>query len=373
MVRSEKELLESKGHEVYFYERSNEELKSFSAFEKAKMLASYHWSKRSYSEVKKIMEEFEPDIAHFHNIFIMLTPSVYKACQEKDVPVVQSLHNFRLLCSNGVFFRDGHVCEDCLESNLFESVKHRCYRGSFFQSYLISNMIDGTWKKRIWTDVIDRIIVSTEFTKGKYVEGGIPEEKIVVKPHFVMRQDVSMPKEQTGRKESFVLYAGRVSEEKGARFLIEAWKHMPSIPLKIVGDGPLTKELKKEVHAANVEFLGFVDEEKFESYMRNSSFIVVPSTCYENFPRVVVEAYSYGKPVVVPNHGSFPHIVKDGETGYLFNIESIDQFVSKVTKLFNDHKLRSEMSSSAFQQYLSHFYPEKNYEMLMNIYKQLIK
>ena len=280
VVRSECELLRNFGNEVMLYERSNLELNSLSFLQKIQHLWNLGWSNRSCQDFKSLLRKFRPDIVHFHNIFFMITPSVYFACREADVPVVQTQHNFRLLCSNALFYRDHRVCEDCLQKTLWQGVWHRCYRGSTFLTALVVKMLREHWKQKTWIDLIDAHIVLSQFSRQKFIQAGIPAERIFVKPNFA--QSPMLVKRQD---QGYALYLGRLSEEKGVRFLIEAWRTI-ALPLKIIGDGPLWGEMKEYIAAhdiKNVELLGYCASEKCQEYMQGAKLVVVPSQCYENF------------------------------------------------------------------------------------------
>jgi len=219
VFKSEQKVLKDFGEEVITYERHNSEFNSLPAIDKLKYLSHFGSSSRTYREIRLLIQKFKPDVAHFHNIFFMMTPSAYLACKDEGVPIIQSQHNFRLLCSNGLFYRNNKPCEDCLEKTLWEGVKHRCYRNSILLTGLVARMVAEHWKQRTWTDMVDLYIVAAEFTRQKYIQRGIPENKIIVKPHFSPR-DSGRGKGEDG----YALYVGRLSEEKGVDILIEAWK-----------------------------------------------------------------------------------------------------------------------------------------------------
>ncbi len=368
VASTEFDLLKDFGQEVRLYERGNDEIKDYSLLERMNSLWKMGWSEDSYNYIRKILKEFSPDVVHCHNIFFAITPSVYQACRDEGVPVVQSLHNFRLLCSNALFFRGGKVCEECLDhKNLWRGVFYGCYRNSRLMTALMVRMLQDHWKRGTWLDMVDLYITATEFSRRKYITAGIPAEKIAVKPHVNLSDTV-----KENRDQGYALYAGRLTPEKGVRILLEAWKKKAYLPLKIVGDGPMAAELKKEFQGIEVDFLGFVPEGRYDECMKGAKFLIVPSLCYENFPRVVAEAYSYGVPVLASSLGGFPEIVFEGRTGLLFRPGDIDHLLEKIQWMVSHQDQRRVMEENIRQIYTTSFSARKNYEMLMDIYTKAV-
>ena len=241
VFRSEVAMLKSFGHEVCLYERHNDEIKPDISSQMSNAV-SLRYSQKSYDEMRALIRSFKPDVAHFHNTFFVMTPAVLYACKDEGVPVVVSLHNFRLMCINGLFFRDGKPCEDCLPGSRLPGIIHRCYRGSLPLSAIAADMTDYHWRRRTWTHMVDRFVVATEFSRKKHVTAGIPSPIITVLPHFVEE-----PAQITNIKGDYALYAGRLSQEKGVDMLLEAWKNIKDIPLYIVGTGPKQQEMEARI------------------------------------------------------------------------------------------------------------------------------
>ncbi len=370
VVKTEYALLKSYGEDVRLYERNNTEIDSLSPGEKLKLLFSYRWSQSSYREFKKIIDEFKPDIVHLHNIFFLLTPSVYAACQERNIPVVHSQHNFRLLCSNGLFFRENHICEECLKHTLWRGVRYGCYKNSRILTALIVAMIDHHWKKGTWLKMVDAFITATEFGKKKFIEGGIPPEKIFVKPNFLYPDPGKREKE-----EGYALYAGRLSEEKGIEILVRAWQYVSAAPLKVMGDGPLMERVKnivKDKKVNNVEFLGFQSKENAARYMKGARFIIVPSLCYESFPRIIAEAFAYGIPVLASELGTMESLIDDGRTGRLFEPGNERDLAKIAEWMFGYPEVLELMGVNARQEYENKYSAQKNYQFLKNIYNHAV-
>jgi len=372
VVRNEFSLLKNFGEDVYLYERSNAEFSKISYSKQLSMLSSMGWSHDSYSDIRKIIKKFRPDIAHFHNIFYMLTPSVYQACRDEGVPVVHSLHNFRLLCSNGLLFRNNRVCEKCIErKNLNWGIYHRCSRNSLLFTAAIVHMLKRHWREGTWTKMVDQYIMASEFGRQKLMLSGIPKEKISIKPPVVHPDE-----QKSNYDEGYALYAGRLSEEKGVHILLEAWKEIHGLPLKIAGDGHLMSELEiyvKKNNMSSVEFLGFISGDQYEKYMKGAKVLIVPSTCYENFPHIVIEAYSYGLPVVSSSLGSFPEVVKEGETGLLFDPTDPHDLAKKIQWISAHQAEIDQMKEKVKQIYKEQYSGRRNYEILMDVYRRAIQ
>ena len=371
VFEAESQLLRRFGEDVQVYERSNVELKDYDVLQKMNFLFEINWSKKTYADIKRILKGFRPDVVHVHNIFYMISPSIYNACQEEGVPVVQSLHNFRLRCANGLFFRNNRVCEKCLDGSLWWGVWYRCYKNSSFMTALTVRLLDHYWRNRTWQEKVTYYLTATEFTRSKYIKAGISAGKIIVKSNFFDHS----PLASQGDSQGYALYVGRLSHEKGVKVLLKAWKSLLEFPLKIMGDGPLMDELKAYAAKENlklVEFLGYVPHQDYEAYLRNAKFVVVPSLCYENFPRIVAEAYAYGKPVLASRIGSFIELVRDNETGFLFEAGNSEDLLKKVHYFIDQENSVGKISRGARQEYESKYAPKDNYTDLKKIYEQAI-
>ena len=372
VVKDEFRLLKDFGEDVHLYERSNLEFDKMSWFKKLRLLLEGGWSRDSYRDMRALLKKIRPDVVHFHNIFYILTPSVYQACRDENIPVVESLHNFRLLCSNALLFRDNKICEECIEGkNLNRGIYYRCFKRSRLLTVVVVHMMKQYWRKGTWINLVDHYIMASEFGRQKHIAAGIPKEKISVKPHVVY-PDLPKPNQDEG----YVLCVGRLSEEKGVRTLLEAWKEIHDCTLKIAGDGPLAAELKSYVknnNIADVEFLGFISDNQYHECMQGAKFLVVPSVCYENFPRTVVEAYSYGLPVVASSLGSFPGIVKEKKTGLLFKPANSHDLAEKIQWMLTHETEFDSMRRNVRQRYKEEYSGRKNYEILMDVYHRVVQ
>jgi glycosyltransferase involved in cell wall biosynthesis len=364
-------LLERFGHQVLCYRRHNDEVNS-GLFSRTRHLATLRFSRRSYRDMRRLIRDFRPDIAHFHNVYFVMTPAVFYACQDEGVPVVVSLHNFRLMCINGLLFRDHKPCEDCLQKGPCAGIKHRCYRRSLFLSSILTDMMCYHRRKHTWSRAVDRFIVATAFSRGKFVEMGIAADRIDVLPHFVENPTALSGGQGRG---DFALYAGRLSNEKGVKVLLNAWRDIKGVSLYITGTGPLRVEIEEQIKReglSNVKMLGFLQRDEYIKVLTQARFIVVPSLCYENFPRVIVEAYGYGVPVLASRLGSIEEIVADRWTGLLFTPGDAVDLASKAMALLGDKVQEARMSAEAHRTYELNYTPQHHYEVLMRIYQHVL-
>jgi glycosyltransferase involved in cell wall biosynthesis len=371
VYEQERKLLENHGHQVVTYERTNSELLSFSAFQRLFLPAKTIWAGDAYREILDLIRRESPRIAHVHNTFVQISPSVFAACREERVPVVQTLHNFRLMCPGGNLFRKGKVCEDCLESGLWQGVRHACYRGSYAATATTALMLAVHRTARTWSNGPSGYIALTEFSKRKFIGAGLPKEKVHVKPNFVAPDPG--PKQEFG---NCVVYAGRLSPEKGVPTLLHAWRQLRiPIPLQVVGDGPLRPELDQMVsqgNIPNVVFAGRLSSQETRSRMRRARLLVLPSQCYENFPMAVVEAFACGTPVVCSRLGAMQEIVSDHVNGLHFTPGKPDELARTLEWAWSHPQEIQSMGRAARQEYEQKYTSGQNYRALMAIYKQVL-
>ena len=366
---AEKELLLAHGHDVIEWTETNSYVD-----QEAKFIAARNavWSVEMARKAEEVISQKRPDIVHVHNTWMVLSPSIYSAFQKNGIPVVQTLHNYRLLCPNALFFRDNKVCEDCMSFLIpLPGVLHKCYRESISQTSVVAAMLSyhrliGTWSKQI-----DFYIALSEFARTKFIQGGLPPEKLIVKPNFLPDSTV-----QPGVIRNHVLYAGRLSPEKGIQTLGQAWREnsLSNIPLYIAGDGPESEiivQLSSEKN--NVHYLGKLDRASLDGYITRARFVIIPSVCYENFPMSILDAFRLGVPVIASQLGSIVELVRDGETGLLFNPGDSADLTAKVNWLWGHPEESDRMGRAARLEYEQKYAPERNYQQLIEIYERAIK
>lgn len=367
---AETELLRRYGHEVVEYTERNERIDSMNIGAVAlKMI----WSLSSKKKIIEILDRTKPDVAHFHNTFLLISPSAYYACKDRNVPVVQSLHNPRLLCPAGNFYRDGRVCEDCVgKTPPWPGVLHGCYRSSRTQTALVATMLTLHRMLKTWDRVIDAYIVFTEFYKKKFIEGGLPSEKITLKPHFVDPD----PGCRNGLKGEYALYIGRLDGVKGINTLLKAWRHNTNVPLKIRGDGNLLTEVTNYINRnslKSVEIVRRLKRADLNELIKNARFLVWPSEgYYETFGLVAIESFACGVPVIASRAGALAENVTDGYTGLHFTPGDTEDLSAKVNWAWNHPEEMALMGRAARREYETNYSAEKNYRILLGIYEKAI-
>lgn len=368
VVQAEKALLEANGHDVTLVEATNDNI--VGCLEKAKAAVSAIYSPSSKRRVREEIAKFSPDIVHVHNYFPLLSPSVFYACQEAGIPVVQTLHNYRLLCANAYLFREGSVCEDCVGKRFpWSGVVNGCYRGSKVGTAIVGTMQSVHRTVQTWTKMVDAYIALTEFSRQKFVQGGLPAEKIVVKPNFLL----SDPGKGEG-KGGYALFVGRLSPEKGLDKLFQAWEKVgEKMPLKIVGDGELADMVAQAAQKLKgVEWLGRQPKEQVLVLMKEATVLVFPSLCYETFGLSIAEAYAVGLPAIASNLGSPSSLVKHGRTGLHFRPGDADDLVAQVEWVLTHPVELAQMRREARAEFEAKYTADRNYQMLMNIYERVL-
>ena len=324
-VAAEQQLLSRNGHEVDLYEEDNQRVRELGRLRTALRTV---WSPESYRLLRQRLRHRRYDLVHVHNFFPLISPSIYYAARAEGVPVVQSLRNYRLICPNAELFRSGRVCEDCVGRRVpWPGVAHACYRDSRPATAAVATMIAVHNHLQTWRRMVDLYIAVTRFARDKLIEGGLPAERIVVKPNFVARA----PALGTGAG-GYALFVGRLSAEKGLSTVLDTWQRLrPAIPLKIVGDGPLAEAVETAAkRGPGVECLGRRPLQEVYELMRHARFMVLPSEWYEPFGRVVVEAFSCGTPVIASNTGGMAELIDDRRTGRLFRTGDADDLARAV-------------------------------------------
>jgi len=364
---SERDLLQRHGHETVEYVRHNDEIRLYSPLRQASLALRTTWAWDSYAAFEDLLRRHRPALAHFHNTFPLISPAAYYACQRAGVPVVQTLHNARLLCPQSNYYRDGRICQDCFGKTIpWPGALHGCYRGSRAQSAVVAAMLGVHNRRRTFHKQVDAYIVGSEFYRGLFLQAGFPAERLHVKPHFVAHDPgVGAP------NGGYALFVGRLAPEKGADLLLEAWNEVRDVPLKIRGDGTL--EAKARAHAAQnprIELLPRLAMDDYLALVRRARFLVWPSFgYYETFGRVAIEAFAAGVPVLASDVGANAELVRDGITGMHFRAGDARDLAVKVRWMWEHPQDTHAMGRSARAQYEREFTAERNYEILMQIYR----
>jgi len=364
-VQADLALLRRAGLEVEVYSRHNDELKSYNLVRKALFPLNTIHSSQTVRDLAAVASKFKPDVAYLHNLYPLISPSIYDALERLGIPAVQTLHDFRPFCSNGWCRTEGEICERCVTGAHWNAVVHKCVRNS--------RVVSGIYAATMWrlraSGALGRVaafICPTEFVRGKAQAAGIPSEKLFVRPHFIDLQKFQ-PKSLPG---DHSLYMGRLSEEKGVRTLLEAFHQASRIPLVIAGSGPLEADLRRYVSERgmkNVRFAGFCSGREKTDLLQRASFVVVPSEVWETFGIVILEAYAMGKPVIGGDVGAIPNLVKDGQTGLLFRSGSAADLARKAELLSQDPALARRMGIAGRRLAESEYDTGPALDRLMNI------
>lgn len=315
------------------------------------------------------LTRFTPDVVHVHNFFPQLSPAIFDTCVSAGVPVVWTLHNFRVACANGLLFRDGRPCEDCIGQLPLPAVLHRCYRGSRAGSAAVAAMIAYHNAAGTWQHKVSAFVALTDFARDLLVRAGLPRERIVVKPNFVID-----PGHQGGPVDMLrrgAVFVGRLSPEKGVQTLVDAWRKLPQIPLTIVGDGPERTRLEADA-PPHVHFAGLQSRTAVLPLIAQAQAMVVPSTWYENFPMVVVEAMALGTPVIASRIGALESIVTDGVNGLHFVAGDSDSLSHVAGKAFTDSARLARLGASARATWQEQMSPEHSLKALLALYTGVI-
>jgi glycosyltransferase involved in cell wall biosynthesis len=323
------------------------------------------WNSKSVRSFTDLIQLHKPDVVHFHNTFPLISPAAYYAAQKEGTAVVQTLHNFRLLCPGATLFREGRPCEECIEKkSLRPAIAHACYRGSRPATAAVATMLTvhravGTWRRKV-----DLYIALSEFARRKFIEGGLPASRIVVKPNFVS------PDPGIGTASGkYALFVGRLSAEKGIAVLESAWKELSHIPLLVAGDGPLAG-MKWPWGAT---WIGRQPHEKILTLMREARVLIFPSECYEGAPMTILEAFACGLPVIASNLGSMAEMITHQRTGLLFTPGDAADLARKVRWAFDHPDAVEGMRAAARREFEEKYTAETNYKMLIGIYEDAIE
>jgi glycosyltransferase involved in cell wall biosynthesis len=370
---SERALLERSGVRVIPFVRRNDDIDDDSAIARIQLALDTTWSRETYRSLRSLIELERPDVAHFHNTFPQISPSAYAACQRLGVPVVQTLHNYRLVCAGALLQRDGKPCEECLGRSpvlgLLPGLRHRCYRDSVAATgaltlMLAANRINGSYVRNV-----NRYVALTRFAASRLAAGGLPATRIVVKPNFL-----NEPPEAGIGRGGYAVYVGRLSHEKGVLTLIEAWRQIQGLRLKIAGHGPLYARLREvaESGGLNIEFLGQLNRVDVLNVVADASVQIVPSEWYEGFPMVLLEALACGTPVIAAKIGSLDEIVQEGVTGTKFPPGNAHDLAAAVRRLIADAEGLARMRQMCRETFERNYRAEQNVSQLLGIYRDVL-
>lgn len=329
------------------------------------------YSVEAYNKIKKITCNTKPDIAHLHIFQHQLSPSIIHGLRKCGIPIVNTVHDLKVMCPNYKMLNNKGICEECKGSKYYRCFLNSCVKNSKLNS--IVNTLEAYLHKFLKSyELVDMYICPSEFFRKKLIEFGIAVNKTVHIPNFIDIKEF----EPCYEAEDYFVYMGRLSEEKGISTLIEAMNEVKASKLYVLGSGHLEVELMKQVKDSkldNVEFLGFKTGEELENIIRKSKFVVIPSICYENCPMSVIEAMAYGKSVIGSNIGGIPELIQDEITGLIFKSGDKNDLASKINYLLNNPRICNEMGISGRKRAEDCYDKEIHYEKINEVYNSLLK
>ena len=355
VFNQERDMLTKHGHKVFQIEAINHDLKRIIAAKKD-----------FYSELEIKIKTTKFDVAHIHNVFHIIGPNIYKYLYEKQIPIIQTIHNFRYFCINGLFLDNKNEnCELCIHNNFKYAVKKKCYHNSKLLSYLMRWQVRKVKTQAIHS--VQAFIPLNNFAFQIFIEGGFPQNKLIVKHNFLFSKNT-----KSVSYLPYALYLGRISPEKGLDFFLDAMKNV-DFKFVIAGSGTEQQRLEnKYSQCHNITFSGFVKGDEKEKLLQEAAFVVMPSLCYENFPISILEAYQNAKAVVAPDFGSFPHNIIHQKTGQLYKQGNVNSLKATVQEMINNEKYKT-LGQNAQKHFNDNLTEKQNYQQLINIYQQAIK
>jgi glycosyltransferase involved in cell wall biosynthesis len=366
VVDAEQALLQRHGHAVERLERHNDDIDGLPGH---RMLLDSWWSTRSRRDLAALAGRFRPDVVHVHNSWPLISPSVLAGARTLGLPVVQTLHNFRLLCPQGSLLRDGRACDDCVGHAPWRAVRHACYRGSRTQSAALAVMLQGHRLRGTWQHDVTLYVALSRSGADTFVRGGLPADRLRIKPNFLDLPDGLAALPSAPRQG--LLFVGRLSPEKGPALLAAAAALRPgAAPIRVVGDGP---ERARLAGHPGLQLLGTLPQPRVLQLMHEAQALVLPSLCAEAFPRTLVEAFACGLPVIASRVGALPELLQHGRTGWLFDPTRPDELAGWMQVADEQpHTLRT-MGERARDHHRQHWTGERNHHLLLAIYREAMQ
>lgn len=365
VVATEGALLRQNGHEIIQYYKENEVIKSFSFFQKLELLKKTTYNSATYTEVKDIIVAEKPDICHVHNFLPLISPAIFKACYDCQIPVVLTLHNYRLMCTNGILYRNNQICEECIGRSAYHALKHRCYRNSTSQTYAVARMLEKNKANQLWENKIDAYICLTAFAKEKFIAHGLPPERLFVKGNFI---DVN-PIEKDSSEMPYFLFVGRLDESKGMELVLNVAKKSP-LKIKVIGEGEYTNFM---LNQPNIDYLGRLSHEDTLRFISQAKALIFPSLWYEGMPMTILEAMSQKTVVIASDLGAMKSMLNHKETGLLFEPNQPIEALKLLHWSMKNSTEMAQIAERAFTVFNERYAAETNYLRLMEIYTHTIE
>lgn len=372
VFEAERQMLRSRGHEVFEFTRHSDEIRGHGAWGAVKGALATPWNPWMTSALRRTLAHLRPDVVHAHNTFPLLSGGIFHAIGSQAARVL-TLHNYRLFCAAGIPMRAGKVCTDCLESGgSLPALRHGCYRGSRLATAPLAFSVRLHRALGTWQNQVDAFIALSDFQRQLMSSSGLPASKVHVKPNFYPGMPPIVPWSDRG---NYVVFVGRLTAEKGVAILLNAWRlwGRKAPELRVVGDGESRSELEALAGGLPVRFLGQVSSADAQSQIAGARLLVLPSECFEGFPMVVREAFAFGTPAAVSNLGPLPSIVQQGESGVVFQAANPESVLDEVRGAWSTLGLLKKLGQGARREFEAKYTEDANYATLMNIYEQAME
>jgi glycosyltransferase involved in cell wall biosynthesis len=366
VIYTQIQLLSLHGVRVLKYIRSSKEIYDLS-FGKVRAFLNGAYSGKAIREVRKIIKSEKPDIVHIHNLYPFISPAILPVIKEENIPMVMTVHNYRLICPNGLFYNHTGICERCTGTlKELNCILFNC-EDSLFKStgYALRNSFARYMK--YYKNNVDAYLCLTDFQKRKLQDNGFPPEKMNVLPNIYTK---SLPEFQPRRKHTYIAYAGRISTEKGVDLIIKAAMDLPHVQFKLAGAVRDNRDMNNL--PSNVIYCGVLRGRDLDEFYRNASAFVIPSICYEGFPMVLPEAMAYRLPVIASRNGGFPEIVENGYNGVLFSMGDHQDLIAKIKYIWENLKIAEELGQNGFKKLKKEYSPDIYYKKLVQVYNQVL-
>jgi len=343
-----KKLLEENGHETYLYSKESKNIKTL--WDKIKVFLGLFYNPTVEKELSAIIKKFKPDVAQFQNVFPMISPVAYIICKKFNIPIIQRVSNYRFVCPKGIPYRKGKICELCIRKQFpYPSIMFGCYHCSKLGSLAMTLSL-FFYKKKGIIKIIDLYIFPTEFIKKYCLQLlSIPEIKAKVVASF-FKNNEEKKRNKSIKEKNYVLYVGRLFEEKGILFLLNTFKDLPEVTLIVIGDGPLKRKVNVFSKYKNTILKGKMPKTEAFQYMRKATFMIVPSLCYDVFPNVILESFAVGTPIILPKTENFKGIIKNNITGVYYQPNNKKDLAQKVNKTLKNKDLIRKMKRNIMNQ-----------------------
>ena len=368
VFNNETALLEKNGNTVIRYFVSNDEFDNAGIFGKLKKTLGMFWSFKHYRNVKKLCKKEKPDVVHIHTFFPLLSPSVLYAAKRSSCKVIATLHDTRLVCPCATSMCNGKLCNKCTDGKFFRMCKYGCFKGSKIQSFIVAMIFQYHKFRKTFHKQIDTYICLNDSQIDLLIKAGFDKNKIVKKYNFVKDLSQDLPAIDTHLPERYVVYYGRMGEEKGLPLLMKMWDEIDNIPLVLMGSGPLEESVKLWANdKTHVYYLGYTERKSCLAIVKNAEFVVLPSVCYEGCSMVGIETESLSKPLIAFNLGFFAEEIENEKNGLLVSYKDTNEFCEKVRMLWEHSDLCKRMGRCARISYEKKFSPQENYQELLKI------